>query len=79
MYVRQGDPSTDSDPIVYTIRINGVASTITASLAGTATNGSDLANTESVSAGDSLDVEVTKANAVTPAVEEITVTVEFIG
>ena len=77
LYVRAGTPSTDSDQVVYTVRINGAASSITVTMAGTASTGSDTSNTESVSAGDDVDIEITKAVSVSPAVEEVTVTLEL--
>jgi len=79
MFVRQGDPSTDTDNLTYTIRVNGVASALTVTIAGNVADGSDTVNTVSVSQGDNLDVEVTKAANVTPAVQEILVTVEFLA
>ncbi len=78
MFVRQGDPSTDTDDVVYTIRKNGVATALTITIAGNVVDGSDTLNTVAVAQGDSLDVEVTKANPVTPAVEEVVVTVELV-
>jgi len=80
MYVNVGQPSTDTDPIVYTVLVNGAApgGGLTVSLAGNLSAGSDLTNSVSVTAGDLIDLQVTKANSVTPTVSEIMVTMEYV-
>lgn len=79
LYVNIGDPSTDADPIVYTVLINGVVpiGTLTVSVPGNVATGSDLANTVAVAAGDLVDIRVSKAAPVAPAIDEVVVTMEF--
>ena len=64
--------------IVYTVRVNGVASTLTATLASTAVDGTDLVNTVAVVAGDLLDITVTKAIDIAASPSDITATLEFV-
>ena len=79
LYVNIGTPSTDADPIVYTVLINGVVpiGTLTVSVPGNVDAGSDLANTVAVAAGDLVDIRVSKAAPVAPAIDEVVVTMEF--
>jgi hypothetical protein len=77
MRVRHNITAGDGDPIVYTMRINSVASLLTVSLASTASDGSDLVNTVAVAAGDLVDLEVTKADAVGTSPSDIIATMEF--
>jgi hypothetical protein len=60
--VRHNDPAGNGGAIVYTLRINGAPTALTLSLAST---GSDADDTTQVaaSAGDLVDIEVTKALA----------------
>lgn len=69
----------NGNAIVYTLRKNGVATALTASLASTANDASDLTNSATVAAGDLIDIEVTKAVAVGTSPSDITVTAEFAG
>jgi len=64
--------------IVYTIRINGVPTALTVTMASTANDGSDLANTVVVAANDLIDIEVTKAASTGSSPNDITATVEFV-
>lgn len=68
----------NGNAIVYTLRVNGVASVLTVSMLSTAVDGSDLVNTVAVAAGDLLDVNVTKALAVGTSPSDITCTVEYV-
>ncbi len=76
--VRHNSPNGNGNAIVYTLRVNGVASTLTVSLASTSSDGSDLVNSVSVAAGDLVDIEVTKALAVGTSPNDIIATAEFI-
>jgi hypothetical protein len=62
--VRHNTGAGNGLAIVYTVRVNGVASALTVSMASTAADGSDLVNTVAVAAGDLIDIEVTKAASV---------------
>lgn len=75
--VRQGTGAGNGNNIVYTVRKNGTAGAIVATLASTANDGSDLSNTITVAAGDLVDIEVTKAASVTTSPSDITATLEL--
>jgi hypothetical protein len=70
-------PAGNGSAIVYTLRVGGVASALTASLASTGSTASDLVNTVAVLAGDLLDIEITKAAGVGTSPTDVTVTVEY--
>lgn len=77
MRVRHNTTAGNGNLIVYTLRVNSVASTLAVSLASTAADGSDLANSAAVAAGDLLDIEVTKALAIGSSPVDITLSMEF--
>jgi hypothetical protein len=66
LYIRHNSLGTSTTDITYTVRINGVATSITETLAANASDIADTTNTEAVSAGDSIDIEITKAGNVAP-------------
>jgi len=76
--VRHNITAGNGNPIVYTLRVNGVATALTVSLASTVADGSDLVNTVAVAAGDLLDFRVTKAAGVVASPADIVATVEFV-
>lgn len=76
--VRHTTPAGNGNPIAYTVRVNGVASALTATLLSTAASGSNLINTVAVAAGDLLDLEVTKPLSIGTSPTGVTVDVEFI-
>lgn len=78
MRVRHNVPAGNGAAIVYTVRKNGVATTLTVSLASTASDGSDLVNTVAVAAGDLLDVIVTKAATVAVSPSDVVAVLEFV-
>lgn len=61
LFVRQNGPAGNGNSIVYTARVNGVASALSVSIASTTANGSDTTDSVAVVAGDLIDIEVTKA------------------
>lgn len=75
--VRHNTPAGNGNPIVYTLRVNGVASALTASVASNVADGSDLVNSVTVVAGDLVDIEVTKALDVAASPTAIVVDAEF--
>jgi len=77
MRVRQNIVSGNGSAIVYVFRVNGVVTALTVSMASTASDGSDLASSVVVAAGDLLDIEVTKAVSVGSSPSNITATFEF--
>jgi hypothetical protein len=77
-YMRHTAGGGNGNNIVYTIRKNGVATALTITMASTANDGSDLANTVSVAKGDLLDIEVTKAAGIAGSPTDVVGTVEFL-
>ena len=75
--IRHNGTAGNGNLIVYTVRINSVATSITVSLASTSTDGSDLSNTAIVSAGDLIDVEITKAVGVGSSPSDVMGILEF--
>jgi len=74
--VQHNTPAGNGNVIVYTVRINGVASTLTVSLASTASNGSDTANSAVVAAGDLVDIAITKAAGVATSPGDVMASVD---
>lgn len=77
MRVLQNIPHGNGNSIVYTLRVNGVASALSVSMASTDSDGSDLVNSVAVAAGDNLDIEVTKAAGIGTTPDDIVLTVEY--
>jgi hypothetical protein len=63
--------------ISYTLRRNGVDSALTAAVAASALDGSDLTHTVVIAAGDLLDLHVTKLSGISSSPVDITATIEF--
>jgi hypothetical protein len=76
LFIRQGGPSGNGNPIVYTVRVNGVASALSVSIPSTTANGSNTVATAAVAQGDLIDIEVTKALAIGASPSRITATME---
>lgn len=74
--VRHNSTAGNGNAIVYTVRVNGVASALTVSLASTSSDGSDLSNTVAVAAGDLVDIEITKATSVGTSPSEVMASLE---
>lgn len=64
LFVRHQTPAGNGNAIVYTVRINGVASALAVSLASTSASGSDTVDSPAVVAGDYVDIIVTKAASI---------------
>lgn len=79
MRVRQNITAGNGNDIVYTLRVGGVASTLTVTVASTDADGTDLVNTVTVAAGDLVDIIVEKALDVGTTPEDITVTMELLA
>lgn len=77
MRVRHGNPNGNDNAIVYTLRKNAVAQTLTVSLGSNTGAGSDLVNTVAVVAGDTIDVSAAKAAGIASSPNNITVNVRF--
>jgi hypothetical protein len=76
-YVRHNTPIGNGNAIVYTLRVNGVATAVTVSLASTGTDVSNLVNSAVVAAGDLVDIVVTKAVAIGNGNVTVTATIEL--
>jgi len=77
MYVVHNAVGGNGNAIVYTLRVASVASALTVSAAANSTGGSDTTNSVAVTAGDLLDLEVTKASSVGSSPTDITVMLEY--
>jgi hypothetical protein len=78
MRVRQENPAGNGNPIVYTLRVNGVDSALAVSILSTAQDGSDLVDTVAVVAGNEIDIRVTKAAVIAASPMNIMVTMEYL-
>ena len=74
----QNTLSSSSNNIVYTVLVNGTTSALTVTIAGNVATAADISNTVSVSKGDQLTLQVIKGSIVTPAVQQIVVSLEFV-
>jgi hypothetical protein len=63
--------------IVYTLRVNGVDTALTCSATAGSAGATDIVHTVAISAGDVLDLKVTKAAGITLSPTDITATIEF--
>lgn len=75
--VRQNSPAGNGNDIVYTVRVEGVATALSVTMASTATDGADLVNEIAVVDGDRIDIEVTKAAGVGASPSDIMAVLEF--
>jgi hypothetical protein len=77
LYVKQNTLSTSALTVTYTLLVNGVASALTVTQAGNVSTGADTSHAVAVAAGAELSLQVSKAAIVTPAVSQVTVTIDF--
>lgn len=75
--VWQSSPAGNGNDIVYTVRVEGVATALSVTMASTATDGADLVNEIAVVDGDRIDIEVTKAAGVGASPSDIMAVLEF--
>jgi hypothetical protein len=78
MRVLHNSPAGNGQNLVYTLRVNGVASGLAVTLASTSSAGSDLTNRISVQAGDVVDVKVTRSVSIGASPVNIVVSVGFL-
>lgn len=74
--VRHNALAGNGQNIVYTVRINNVASALVVTLGSTATSGSDLTHTVALSPGDLIDILVTKAGTIVQSPGNVTAVIE---
>jgi len=77
MYVRSGNPDGNGNSISYTVRVNGAITALVVTMASTDPQASDLVDTVAVTAGQNIDVEVSKSGNIGNSPDGITVTLEF--
>ena len=77
LFVRYRVASVGATPVVYTVLLNGVATALLVSMPAATLSGSDLVNTVTVAQGDTLEIRVTKAAAITTTPTDIIVTAEL--
>ena len=82
MRVRQGIPHfVDVTNITYTLRLNGAPTALQVVMTANAFDGSDLANSIAVSAGDLIDVTIDKAALLTGgapnSIKDVVTTIEY--
>lgn len=77
--VRHNTVGTGGNLIVYTVRINGVASALTVSMAANASDGSDLTHSVAISAGDLIDIRATKAVIIGGSPVDIVASLEIVA
>lgn len=62
--VRHNTPDGNGLAIVYTVRVNGVDTALSVSIASTTLDGSNLVSTAAVAAGDLIDIKISKAASI---------------
>jgi hypothetical protein len=75
--VRHGSPGGNGLAIVYTVTVAGAPTALAVSMASTDSDGSDLADSIPVAAGDLVAIEVTKLLGIGASPMEITATLEL--
>jgi hypothetical protein len=76
--VRHNDIGGSAIVVTYTLRVNNSPTSLVVALAANVLDGSDLVNSVVISAGDLLDIEVTKAGTLTgSSLRDIVATMEF--
>jgi len=74
--IRHNTTAGNGNNIVYTLRVNGVASALTVTIPSTTTAAQDTTHSVTVAAGDRLDIGVTKAASIGTSPSGVTVTLE---
>ena len=76
LYIRHGTGAGNGNNIVYTVRVNTVASSLSVAIPSTSVNGEDTANSVTVAAGDLIDIRVSKAVDVATSPSNIMATLQ---
>ncbi len=78
MRVRHNAAAGNGNNVVYTLVVNGVASTLTVTLATNAVgNGSDTTHSVSIAAGDRIEVTAAKAATIGSGTQVVMLSIEF--
>lgn len=77
LYVRHNIPAGNGNVIVYTVRVNGVASALSVFLGSLVAQGVNVANAVAVNAGDRIDIQISKAATVAVSPQDVTATLDL--
>jgi hypothetical protein len=77
LYIRHNSPAGNGNNIVYTVRVNGVATSLTVTLACNSSDANDTAHTVAVAQGDRLDIEVTKSVSIATSPSDVSATLDI--
>ena len=75
--IRHNTTAGNGNAIVYTLFVNGSSTALTVSLASTISSGTDVTNNVSVSAGDRISLQVTKASSIAGSPTDILASCEI--
>ncbi len=77
LYIVHNTTAGNGNDIVYTARINSVTTALAVTLASTTAQGSDTTDRIVVSAGDLIDIEITKASSIGTSPSNVQATLEY--
>ena len=77
LYIRHNQPNGNGNDIVYTVRINSVATALAVTLASTGVSASNTTDSVNVLTGDLVDIEVTKAAGIGQTPNDVMATCLF--
>lgn len=77
MEVHVAEPDGNGNQVLYTLRVNEVATDLAVSLASTGSQGANTTARVEVLKGDRLDLQVTKALSIVSDPEEVVVSLEY--
>lgn len=76
LYIRHNTAGVGAVNLTYTVRINGVVTSLAVVMLANATSGNNTVNSVSVAAGDRIDIQVTKAANIGASPTDIMATFE---
>ena len=77
LYIYHGALSPDAVALTYTVRVNGVATAIAATVSASAAAGNDTSDTQAVAADDRVSIQASKAGVLTASPGLIRATLQF--
>ncbi len=75
--MRHNGPDGNGNNIVYTVLVNGVATSLAVTLASTSSQGSNTSNTVAVTAGDIIDIQITKSSSIVTSPDDVIASLEL--
>lgn len=79
LYIRHGNPDGNGNDITYTVRVNSVNTTLLVTLPSTGSQASNLVDVVALSAGDTIDVMISKpGGGIGNSPDGVTVQCEFL-